>query len=204
MTSSILSNNATVAAALTVSACAALASCASTQPYNPNHLSQDRLSQVGEVCQSVMGFRASEPLTDNLWPGDPDTSSSTNQYRGCIATLSNALTWAEVTHSAKQAEQDCLSQGFVAGSSDLARCVLTTKEERRSAPGTQLASLDPKPYLVSTGPRFSGPVPATVHKEQLACAEVGIDPNGQEFASCVQGLKSVGWAPFFQDLYRND
>jgi hypothetical protein len=204
MTTSTMITKAIKTTLLTAGACLAVASCASTQPYNPNHLSADRLSQVGEVCQTDMGFRASEPLTDNLWPGDPDASSSTNRYRGCIATLSNALTRVQTARTAKQAEKDCLSQGFVAGSSDLARCVLTAKEEPRSASETQLASLDPKPYLISTGRRFSGPVPPKVHKEQLACADVGIDPNDEEFASCVQGLKGVGWAPFLQDLYRND
>lgn len=193
-----------VTVALAVGACLALAACASTQPYNPNHLGADQLSQMGAICQTDLGFSASETLTDNLWPGDPDASSSTNRYRGCIATLSNSLARVGVARTAKQAEQDCLSQGLVPGSSDLARCVLTTEVTSRSASGTELAALDPKPYLVSTTPRFSGSVPATVQKEQLACVDIGIDPNDEEFARCVQDLKDIGRSPFLQDLYRNE
>ena len=196
--------NVSVAAALTASACVALAGCASTQPYNPNHLSADRLSQVGEICQTDLGVRASEPLTDNLWPGSPDASSSTNRYRGCIATLSNSLTRVGLARTAEQAEQDCLSQGLVPGSSDLARCVLTTEDMSRAPSGTELAALDPKPYLVSTAPRFSGSIPARVQKEQLACADIGIDPNDEEFGRCVQGLRDIGRSPLLQDLYRNE
>ena len=204
MTTSTLVTKATAAALLTAGACLAVASCASTRPYNPDHLSPDRLSQVDQVCQAVMSFKPSEALTDNLWPGDPDTPSSTNRHRGCIATLSNALTRAQATRVAKQAEQDCLSQGFVPGRSDLARCVLTVKDRPLTTTETRLAALDPKPYLISTTPRFAGTVPAQVRKEELACADVGIDPNDEAYASCTKGLKDVAWSPFLQDLYRND
>ena len=47
-------------------------------------------------------------------------------------------------------------------------------------------------------------VPATVPKEQLACAEVGLDPNEDVFGACVQGLESVKWAPFFDDTTGTD
>ncbi len=64
----------TLAAAwLIVAVCMSVASCASTTaPYNPNHLNADQLSQVGEVCQTIVGFHPSETLTDSLWPGNPD------------------------------------------------------------------------------------------------------------------------------------
>jgi len=191
------------AAALTASACAVLASCASAPPYNPKHLSAEKLAQVGDVCQNVLGFRASEPLTDNLWPYNPDSSSSTSRYQGCIATLSSGLNRVEVARAASQSEQDCRSQGFVAGSSDLALCVLGVKNEPGSPPKTLLVSLDPKAFLLSSGPG-SPRAPAAVSKEELACANIGIDPNDAEFASCVQRLQSVALEPYFQDLYRNN
>lgn len=191
-------------AVLSAGACAALASCASTQPYNPNHLSADQITQVGDVCQTIMDFRPSEGLTDNLSPGSPDASPYTNRYRGCIATLSNSLTRVAVVHASTRAEQSCLSQGFVVGSSDLARCVLTAEAQPQLPTQLQLAALNPTAYLVSTGGSSSGPVPASVRKEQLACADVGINPNDQVFAACVQGLKDVGWAPSLQNLYLND
>jgi len=187
---------------LIASASAVLASCASAPPYNPNHLSAEQLSQVGDVCQNVLDFHASEPLKDNPWPYNPDTSSLSNRYQGCIATLSNHLSQVEIARAASQAEQDCRSKGFVAGSSGLARCVLGVKNEPGSPPNTLLASLDPKPFLLTADSRSSG-LSATVGKEQLACADIGIEPYGVEFASCVQSLQSVALEPYFQDLYSN-
>ena len=56
---------------------------------------------------------------------------------------------------------------------------------------TLLASLDPKPFLLSSGPK-SPRAPAAVSKEQLACADIGIDPNGADFASCVKETAERG------------
>ena len=78
-------------ATLLAIACMTVASCASVSPYNPDHLTARELSRVGEVCQGVMGLEPSNVLTENLWPGDPDPALETNDYRGCIATLSNSL-----------------------------------------------------------------------------------------------------------------
>jgi hypothetical protein len=180
-----------------------LASCASTAPYNPNHLSADQISQVGEVCQTVMGFQPSEALTDNLWPGNPDPAVSTNNYRGCIATLSNSLKQVAALRASRQAERECHAKGFDTGSSDLALCVLTTGQAPVPAPEIRLASLTDTPFLISTKPTYSGHVPNTVHKEQLACAEIGLDPNEDAFTRCVQGLANVKSAAFLAEGYRN-
>jgi hypothetical protein len=192
-----------VAAFLAVSACVSLVACASTAPYNPNRLSADEVSQVAEVCQTVMGFQPAEALTDNLWPGNPDPAASTNRYRGCIATLSSSLNHAAAARASRQAEQDCHSKGFESGSFDLALCVLTAEEAPEPSTPIRLASISDKPFLTPTKPSYSSHVPSTVRKEQLACAEIGLDPNEDAFAVCVQNLKSVAWTPFFEEGYRN-
>jgi hypothetical protein len=191
------------AVALILGACASLAACVAAPPYNPFRLSADQLTQVGEVCESTMGFRPSEALTDNLWPGNPDPATSTNSYRGCVATLSISLKEAATARASRQAERECPSKGFTTGSSDSALCVLTAEELPPPANETRLASTTIKPFLVSTRPAYSGHEPSGVPKEKLACAELGLDPNEDAFSACARSLKSVEWAPFFDDSYRN-
>jgi hypothetical protein len=176
--------------------------CASTPPYNPDHLSMDQLSHVEEVCQTVMGLRPTDALRDNLWAGDPDPAASTNDYRGCIATLSNSLQSGSAVRASSGAERDCRSKGLTTGSSDLALCVLSTE---RNPPAGQvvLASVTVRPFLVPTGATFAGHVLTGVSKEQLACAEAGLDPTENGFAGCVQGLTNVMSAGFMEEGYRN-
>jgi hypothetical protein len=195
--------NATAVALLILSACASVAACAAAPPYNPFRLSADQLSQVGEVCESTMGFRPSGALTDSLWPGNPDPATSSNSYRGCVATLSISLKETATARASRQAERECVSKGFATSSSDLALCVLMADEVPAPANDTRLASTTVKPFLVSTEPAYSGHVPSGVPKEKLACAEIGLNPNEDAFSACVRSLKSVEWAPFFDDGYRN-
>jgi hypothetical protein len=190
-----------LAVSLAFGGCASIAACASTPPYNPYHLETDQIAQVGEICQTMLGFKPSEGLTDNLWPGNPDPEAFSNRYRGCIATLSSSLRRAVTARAARQAERDCTSRGFAAGSSDMALCVLTAQEAPMPGTPVRLTSSIVTPFLTPTPPTFNGPVPAKARKEQVACAEVGLDPNEDAFASCVQGLKSVSWTPFFDDSY---
>jgi hypothetical protein len=180
-----------------------LASCASAPPYDPNHLSADQLSLVGKVCHTVMGFEPSEALTDNLWPGNPDTAASTNSYRGCIATLSNSLKRAAAARASRQAEQGCLSKGLATDSSDFALCVLTAEETPPPETQIRLASLTDTPLLISMTPAYPRHVHAAARKEQLACAAIGLDPIEDAFSGCVQGLTNVMSAGIMNEAYRN-
>jgi hypothetical protein len=150
----------------------------------------------------VMGLQPTEGLTDNLWPGDPDPAPSTNDYRGCVATLSNSLKHVAAAQTSKQAERECLSRGLATGSSDLALCVLSA--EQASAPATQirLASSSGTPLLIPASSNYSAHAPAPMRKEQRACAEIGLNPNEEGFATCVDGLRDVLSAGSMQELYR--
>ena len=150
-----------------------------------------------------MGFRPSEALTDNLWPGNPDPAASTNSYRGCIATLSNSLEHVAAVRASRQAEQGCLSRGFTMGSSDLALCLLTAEEIPPPVAQTRLASLTDTPFLMPMRPTTSRHVHATMREEQLACAAIGLDPIEDAFSGCVQGLTNVMLAGIMNEAYRN-
>lgn len=69
-----------------------IATCASNAPRHPQDVTITQVAQVAEICEEVVGFEPTEPLVDTLWPGDRDPSSATNNYRGCIASLSRVVT----------------------------------------------------------------------------------------------------------------
>jgi hypothetical protein len=178
-------------------------SAASEPTYNPQHLSAAQISQVDETCQKVMGLRPSDTLTDNLWPGNPDHGSSTNEYRGCVASLSHSMENITAARAASQADQNCRAKGFEPGSSDFAVCALQAVEAKPGSERIQLASLDDKPFIEQARKDAPAPVPGRVSKERLACAEIGLEPKAVAFASCVEGLKAVRSARFMEEGYRN-
>jgi hypothetical protein len=178
-------------------------SAASEPTYNPQHLSAAQISQVDEICQKVMGLRPSDTLTDNLWPGNPDHGSSTNEYRGCVASLSHSMENITAARAASQADQNCRAKGFEPGSSDFAVCALQAVEAKPGSERIQLASLDDKPFIEQARKDAPAPVPGRVSKERLACAEIGLEPKAAAFASCVEGLKAVRSARFMEEGYRN-
>ena len=105
--------------------CLSIPAYASDPPYNPNHVDNAQAVRLGEICESVMGLRPSETLTDNLWPGNPDEGSRTNAYRGCIAILSSSL-------QANATER--------AGSPELAVCILSVAEAPPASNSISLAA----------------------------------------------------------------
>lgn len=180
-----------------------VAACASEPTYNPQHLNAAQISQVDEICQTVMGLRPTDTLTDNLWPGNPDQGSSTNEYRGCVASLSHSIGNIRAARAESQADQNCRAKGLEPGSSDFAICALQAVETKPGSDRIQLASLDVKPFIEQ--PRKDAPTPVAggVSKERLACAEIGLEPTATAFASCVEGLTAVMSARFMEQGYRN-
>jgi hypothetical protein len=180
-----------------------IAACAAKKPYNPDHLSTGNISQVGKICQTVMGLQPSEELTENLWPGDPDPASDTNDYRGCVATLSNSLELAAAAGEASQAERECRAKGLKGGSAQSAVCVLTAEEAKHTLVQQQLPGINVAPFLQQTTVDSDHHVPEGLRRAQLACAEIGLDPNQGVFNSCVRGLSNVKSSSFMDGGYEN-
>ena len=184
-------------------ACVSIAAYAIQPTYNPQHLNAAQISQADKICQTVMGLRPSDTLTDNRWPGNPDPGSSTNEYRGCVASLSHSLENITAARAESQADQNCRAKGLEPGSSDFAVCALQTVEANQSLKQIRLASLDAKPFIEQAGKDAHAAVPGNVSKERLACAEIGLEPQAAAFASCVEGLRAVMSARFMEEGYPN-
>lgn len=154
--------------------CCVLASataCASAQPYNPEHLPLTQMSQIRQVCRTVMG----------LPPG------TTTQNVACEESLSQSFAALHASGEMQQARAQCVARGLRPGDLALSECELGPQP----AAVTQAAyaaidppSKPPKSYLSVSNKE--------VHRrEQLSCAAIGYDPANAGSAQCVAELDSA-------------
>jgi len=176
---------------------------ASSAPYNPQHLSAVQVGQVAEICQTVMGFEPSKPLVDNLWPGSTDPESSTNNYRGCIASLSSSLKRVPTVWAETQAQDDCRARGLKPGSSELGLCELRAVEATSSRDALENQSLVVTPFSEISATTYSPSDSETKRRQRSACAEIGLVPIQGAFENCVNDLNAVLLTESMSALYRN-
>jgi len=108
-----------VLAGMMLTICVGSASCASYPPYNPDRLDSAQVSAVANICRTVMGLDPAQLPVANLWPGDPDPASTTNDYRGCVASLSNVSQTQETRRAPQRHYADLAAMPEIAtGDSD--------------------------------------------------------------------------------------
>ena len=179
------------AAAACVMLGSSMTACAATPTYNPDHLQAAQFERVSDICQTVMGLSPNEPLLRGYWLGEPRLDYDTSHYRVCVLSLSDSLQGAADAQLTQEADTDCRGKGLVPGSSDLALCVLQKVNDRSVRSGsTQFpaapASHDALPQASTSYYRASPH--DYVHREQLACAALGLDPSQNAFVSCVKNI----------------
>jgi hypothetical protein len=157
---------------LAVGACAvaATAACAAGAAYNPEQLPAAQLSQIGAVCQSVMGLPA----------------ATYSQHLACVESLSHSFAQRQKTAGVLAVRQDCLAQGLKPGTTALSDCELDSRPRglTQDAPQllqTALPSHPPKSY-------FGASFDEIRRREQHACAAIGYDPVSAGFGQCVADL----------------
>jgi hypothetical protein len=150
---------------------ASATACASADPYNPDHLPLRQMSQIGQVCRTIMG----------LPPG------TTTQNAACEESLSHSFAALHVAGEMQQARAQCLARGLKPGDLALSECELGPQPAGMTQ--AAYAAIDPpakppKSYLAVSNNE--------VHRrEQLACAAVGYDPATAGSAQCVADLDSA-------------
>ena len=123
----------------------------------------------------------------------------TNNYRGCIASLYNSLRITTMTRAEMQADRNCRAKGLEAGTSALAVCVL--HESTSNSGAIESVGLMVTPYRATAVSDAS--IPEILRREQLACAEIGLEPAQRGFANCVQGLRDVLSASLMDTDYQD-
>jgi hypothetical protein len=173
-------------------AIAVLTACVSSKPYNPYNISSARLGEVSQICQQVMRLRPSAPLQENLWPGDPDPALETNDYRGCVASLSNSLAEAAIVRRDRIADEKCRASGLKPGSPAFGVCVVDASDAKvqpAQDPAMPVVPLD------QASP--------THRREEVACAEIGLEPGQAAFSSCLDRLRRTLTASQMNEDYSN-
>lgn len=178
--------------------------CATTSKptaYNPEHLTAEQAATIGQVCHEVVGYKPGTALDDNSWPGDPDPANQTNGYHGCVATLSRSFLQGVAAKTEADANRACQAQGLTVGSPALAECVLKRIQTTPASASAQQVSLSVSPFDTTQGAQSSSS--ERTRREQQACVEVGLEPEGREFADCMSGLDDVMTAMRLGKYYRN-
>jgi hypothetical protein len=154
-------------------ALAGLSGCASAGPYNPSNLPPPQLSQVQELCHSVMGI----PLGIGL-------SSD------CVENLSSSAMALSGGRSLLEARHACLHKGLAPGRLALSQCELTTVSQP-SAPDVQV---DTSGLQRPAKSYFNASFDEVRRREQDVCARLGYDPIDASFTQCVGSLDAALFA----------
>ncbi len=161
---------------------AGAAGCATAGPFNPERLPPEQLSQVQQICRSVMGIPAGIGLSTD-----------------CVANLSSSA--AALSHGRSNgvaldaARRACLDKGLKAGDPALAVCELSTASDYRApATGTAAVRIDTSDLTAPAKSYFYASFAEVRRREQMACARLGYDPINASFANCVASLDSALFA----------
>ncbi len=181
-----------------VVACMSVVACASAAPYNPDQLGTGQADRVAAICQNVMGLDPSEPLTWGIHTGVANLDTWTSHYRGCVFSLSQSLSDVNSERAASQAQDACRAKGLQPGSPDLAVCELQSTESASTPAATSAATAGSTPpdqgLTPASGSFYHASNRALSQREDLACAELGLEPASVPFASCVANLKATFFA----------
>ena len=110
-----------------------------------------------------------------------------SHYQACIASLSDSLQSVSEAQSAQQADQDCRAKGLQSNSPELAECVLQSFRAIPNADSTQAQSLMVASHSEVKEPRsvksfFYASPRETRRREEMACAQIGLEPPYGAFA----------------------
>lgn len=152
-------------------ACAVFSACVAAAPMRTWGLDAAGAQRVGASCRTTMGL-----IPGNAW------------YNACADSLSRTLQSHAAAVDLAAAHEVCARRGLGAQTPELARCVIERSQSQTAARpiavvAEQLSKAAPE------GPPFRSLTRAErLHREQLSCADLGLDPVTPEFNACVVSL----------------
>lgn len=178
---------------------ACLVGCASTVPYDPDHLGAAQIARISDICQTTMGLSPKESPVLGIYLGSPHLDREVSHYEVCIASLSDSLLSVAQEEAASKAHQECLAKGLPLGSADLAVCVLervkvnsvmSSASDSSQAVRSENSAYEPRAVrsFFYASPR------ETRRREEKACARLGLEPPYGAFAKCVKLLNDNFYA----------
>lgn len=162
-----------------------LAACASAFPPDGTEmLMPTQAALVQTTCADVMHLKS--------WQ---------QEFSGCVASLSQTMTYQVRSSVLRQSYADCLAAGLKRGTPTYADCVLDRRDAheaglRRQASETPVL---PTPIALSgtagihnaAGSFFDDGFAGQRRKEEHACAALNIEPGSAPFGQCVTDLDTT-------------
>lgn len=176
---------------------ASMVGCATPPVYSSQTQRSVASGRAAGICQNFMGLSPTERLTGGNWLGNDRLDYWTSHYRGCVVSLSDSLQSARDTEVVQQAEAQCRDKGLLAGSPDLALCVLQTADEHPDPTATQPVAANQTTVSeidVTRGSFYFASPHETSRREKLSCAALGLSPSQAEFKNCVRELRDTFYA----------
>ena len=119
------------------------------------------------------------------------------QYDACVRSLSNTLTQAAGQGRFLAAAQRCDKAGLAHDRQAYAQCLLDRRDTAAATPSARhLDAAYVKPADSNPDSYFHSDNATKRHREEYACADLGLTPGGGAFASCVADLD---WSLFNED-----
>jgi hypothetical protein len=173
-----IARRAGVLASVGLFAIAGAGACASAGPYNPSQLPLTQLSQVQELCGSVMGIPAGIRLSSD-----------------CVENLSGAAVAISQAQTLQEARRNCLAKGLAPGRPGLAECeVASVSQHADPASDGGAVRVDTSGLQRPAKSYFDASFDELHKREQTACARLGYDPINSSFSRCVARLDSALFA----------
>jgi hypothetical protein len=134
-------------------------------------------NQSGQICQAVIGVQPTD-----------------YHFAGCVASLDGSLQSARHDDAVARAQSDCFKQGLKPHSADLSLCLLKADDAKfgtdpNRSPDELGMAANGMEYPEAVGSYTSASFDVVFHREQEACARLGIDPDSGAFAGCVSSLQ---------------
>lgn len=123
------------------------------------------------------------------------------EFGGCVASLSQTMTYQVRSNVWRQSDADCLTAGLSRGTSAYANCILDRRDAHEAELRRQVSQVtgSPTPIMLSgtsatkhsAGSFFDDGFAGERHKEEHACATLNIEPGSAAFGQCVADLDST-------------
>jgi len=160
---------AAIVGVLALTGAAANAQAMSNTSDNPT---SGQLAQARQICESVI----------RVQPGE-------EHFAGCVSSLTGSLQSAGRIRAVVQARNACFAEGLKPDSADLSLCLL--RADGATASPSEMANTIEIGMKQSSEAEVSTSFDAVFHREQQACAQLGIDPAFGTFDSCVASLQDT-------------
>jgi hypothetical protein len=168
-----------------------IGACASAEPYNPDNLPATQVARIAQICQINIGLSPSEPPVLIRQIGARHLDRNISHYQGCIASLSDSIQRSADALAARHAHTACAAKGLKEDTPEFAMCVLDSANRADEPAPAAASSTGAQGTEQPVGSYFYASGREMRRREQVACAQLGLDPVGEEFDRCVKDLKAT-------------